>query len=82
MCFFIWNHGQEKLDSFLEEFNRFNPHLKFTHESSKESIQFLDLNVMLSNGKLSTDLYIKSTNRRQFLHYTSSHPDHTKHSVV
>ena len=43
--YFIWNHGQEKLDSFLEEFNRFNLCLKFTHESSKESIQFLDLNV-------------------------------------
>ena len=80
--FFIWNHGQEKLDSFLEEFNRFNLHLKFTHESSKESIHFLDLNVMLSNGKLSTDLYIKSTDRHQFLHYTSSHPDHAKRSII
>ena len=80
--FFIWNHGQEKLDSFLEEFNRFNPHLKFTHESSKESIHFLDLNVMISNGKLSTDLYIKSTDRHQFLHYASSHPDHTKRSII
>ena len=30
----------------------------------------------------STDLYIKPTDRHQYLHYTSSHPEHTKKSVV
>ena len=29
--FFIWTHGQEKLDSFLEEINRCNSSLKFTY---------------------------------------------------
>ena len=80
--FFIWTHGQEKLDSFLEELNRCNSYLKFTYESSKTSIPFLDLKVSLSNGYLSTDLHIKSTDRHQFLHYTSSHPDHTKRSII
>ena len=32
--------------------------------------------------KISTDLYVKPTDRHQFLHYTSSHPDHTKCSIV
>ena len=36
----------------------------------------------LSGNKLSTDLYIKPTDRHQYLHYTSSHPEHTKKSVV
>ena len=45
-------------------------------------IQFLDLNVKLSGNKLSTDLCIKSTDRHQYLHYTSSHPEHTKKPVV
>ena len=80
--FFIWTHGQEKLDSFLEELNRCNSSLKFTYESSKTSIPLLDLKVSLSNGYLSTDLHIKSTDRHQFLHYTSSHPDHTKCSII
>ena len=80
--FFIWTHGREKLDSFLEELNRCNSYLKFTYESSKTSIPFLDLKVSLSNGYLSTDLHIKSTDRYQFLHYTSSHPDHTKRSII
>ena len=41
--FFIWTHGQEKLNSFLEERNRFNTYLNFIYESSKTSIPFLDL---------------------------------------
>ena len=36
----------------------------------------------LSGNKLSTDLYIKPTDRHQYLHYTSSHPEHTKKSIV
>ena len=36
----------------------------------------------LSGNRLSTNLYVKSTDRHQYLHYTSSHPEHTKKSVV
>ena len=46
--------------------------MKFTHESSKENISFLDLNVKLSDGQLETELHIKPTNRHQYLHYFSS----------
>ena len=67
---------------FLNNLNNYHPNIKFTHESNKEHIPFLDLNVNLSGNKLSTDLYIKPTDRHQYLHYTSSHPEHTKKSVV
>ena len=80
--FFIWTHGEQKLKSFLESLNTFHPNIKFTHESSKECISFLDLSVSLSGNKLSTDLYIKPTDRHQYLHYSSSHPDHTKKSII
>ena len=36
---------------------------------------------MLDN-KASTDLYIKPTDRHQYLHYSSLHLDHTKKSIV
>ena len=36
----------------------------------------------LSGKKNCTYLYIKSTNRQQYLHYTSSHPEKTKKSLV
>ena len=57
-------------------------HIKFTCEKNKESIHFLDFKVKLSDGKISTDLCVKSVFRYQFLHYTLPHPDHTKRSVV
>ena len=80
--FFIWTHGEQTLKSFLESLNTFHPNIKFTHESSKECISFLDLSVSLSGNKLSTDLYIKPTDRHQYLHYSSSHPDHTRKSII
>ena len=56
--------------------------MKSTHESSKESLPSLDLKVKLSKGKTTTDLYVKNIDRHQYLHYTSSHPNHTKRSIV
>ena len=56
--------------------------MKFNHKSSKESLPFLDLKVKLSKGKISTDLYVKDTDKYQYLHYTSSHPNHTKQFTV
>ena len=66
----------------MEDLNNFHPNIKFSHEVNKENIHFLDLNIRLSDGNISTDLYVKPTDRHQLLHYTSSHPDHTKCSVV
>ena len=66
----------------MENLNQFHPNIKFTHESSTESNPFLDLMVKLSQWKLETDLHIKPTDRHQFLHYSSSHPGHTKQSIV
>ena len=80
--FFIWTHGKETLSLFLEDLNNFHPNIKFFHEVNKESIQFLDLNIRLSDGNISTNLYVKPTDRHQILHYTSFHPDHTKRSIV
>ena len=59
--FFIWTQGEEKLASFLSILNNYHLSIKFTHEFNKKYIPFLDLNVKLSGDKLSTDLYIKST---------------------
>ena len=61
--FFIWTHGEDKLKTFLENLNQFYPNIKFTHESSTESITFLDLRVKLSQGKFETDLHIKPRDR-------------------
>ena len=80
--FFIWTHGKEKLEEFLKDFNNYHHNIKFTYEFSKENILFLDLQVRLSGGQFTTDLHIKSTDKHQYLHYISAHPNHTKRSIV
>ena len=66
----------------MEKFNNFTPNLRFMYESSEKSISFLDLIITTSERKLKTTLHIKSTDHHQYLHYASSHPEHTKRSVV
>ena len=65
----IWTQGEKELDQFLKELNKTHPNLKFTHESSKEKISFLDLSIPLSSGKLYTDLHIKAIDCHQYLEY-------------
>ena len=45
--FFIWTHGNDKLEKFLDDLNIFDNNIKFTYESSKENVTFLDLIVKL-----------------------------------
>ena len=80
--FFIWTHSEQELQTFLHNLNEFHADIKFTCESSKESIAFLDLKFIVKNSKIITDLYAKSTDRSQYLHYLSAYPNHTIRSVV
>ena len=41
--FFLWEHGEEKLESFIDNTNKMHPSIKFTAEWSKTSINFLDV---------------------------------------
>ena len=76
--FFIWEHGEEKLKEFIDVLNKKHPTIKFTAEWSKTQINFLDVTVSLENGKIKTDLYVKSTDTHQYLHSSSCHPYHCK----
>ena len=80
VIFFIWTHGEQELERFLKDLNNFAPNLSFTHEQN--CIPFLDLKVKLIDVKLETDLYIKPTDCHQYLHYLSSHPEHTKRQTL
>ena len=80
--FVIWTRGKEELKKFMKKFNNFTPNLRFKYESSEKSISFLDLIITVSERKLKTTLHINSTDRHQYLHYASSHPEHTKRLVV
>eukprot|EP00794_Sanderia_malayensis_P018386 gene18386-20236_t len=79
--FFIWTHGQSRLDSFLEYLNGFHQTIKFTSESSMEKVSFLDVMVVKKGGVLETDLYCKPTDTHQYLHRGSCHPWHVKKAI-
>ena len=80
--FFIWEHGEESLEKFLNKLNTFHPTIKFSNnECSKETINFLDVNVRLVEGELMTDLFVKPTDTHQFLDPSSSHPYHCKKGI-
>ena len=81
MLLFIWTHGEESYRKILEKVDGFNQYIKFTHEYNVENNPFLDLKVKLQDGKIITDLHVRPSDRHQYLHFSSAHPNHTKRSV-
>ena len=80
--FFIWTHSEEEFKEFMRELNSFDTNIKFTYEYSDKRVSFLDLQVDIVEGKLITGLFAKRTDRHQYLHYSSGHPEHTKRSII
>ena len=78
--FLIWEHGEESLKLFLEKINTIHPTIKFTADWSYSSVNFLDVKVIMKDGKIIADLYVKPTDTHQ---YDSSlcHPYHCKKSI-
>ena len=70
-----------QLNLFLKDLNEFHPNLKFTYQTSQNSVHFLDHHVSLKDGAIFTDLHIKPTDGYQFLHDKSSHPSHINNSI-
>ena len=79
---FVWTASEKELDDFLERLNNFHPNLKFTHERSREEINFLDITVRFNHGEFITNLYCKPTDGLEYLHFESCHPSHTKFSII
>ena len=79
--FMIWTHSVENLNNFTTCLNGIHPTIKFTFNHSFTSIPFLDINVSILNGTITTDLYTKPTDKHQYLLHSSYHPIHTKRSI-
>ena len=58
---FLWEHGEEKLKTFIDNINKMHPTIRFTADWSKTSITFLDVTVSITEGVIETDLYVKPT---------------------
>lgn len=61
--------------------NGIHPNIQLDLRFSKSSIEFLDVNISIEKGFLSTDLYSKPTDKHMYLNKKSSHPESTKKSI-
>ncbi len=76
--FMIWSDTTDTLQSFLTALNNFHPNLRFTHQHSSHSIDYLDLTIYKGQhfaftNLLDTKTFQKRQNLYQYLHYTSNH---------
>ena len=76
--FFLWQHGEEKLKSFIDNINKMHPTIKVTADWPKTSMNFSDLTVFIAEGVIETDLFVKSTDSHQYLLSSSCHPFYYK----
>ena len=78
----LWLYGEETLRAFHDLANSIHPKIKVDLRVSDTSIDFLDVQVQLSEtGYISTNLYTKPTDARTYLHFTSDHPPATKRAI-
>ena len=73
---------KQEASEFVDWLNTLNPNLNFTFEWSDESINYLDVTLVMQDGKLETDRHVKPTNPQLFLHFSSNHPHSVFQAIV
>ena len=75
----IWPGPPSELDHFMQYLNQSHPTIKFTHESSTHSVDFLDLTIYKGQRHTASDTkpFFKATNKFQHLEYSSANPKGT-----
>ena len=80
--FLIWKGDIDSLTKFIDNLHKAALSIKFTHEISTNSVNFLDMTVLKDRqGNISTDVYHKPTDTHPYLHWISAHPPYLKQSI-
>ena len=80
--FGIWIGTKEEFTSAIESLNKRHHSIKFDFELSQSDINFLDTNVYVDkNNMLKTKVFSKPTDRHNFLHRRSEHPESLKKNI-
>ena len=66
---------------FITALNSSHDTIKFTYDISEVEVTYLDTGTYTEDSRLETDLYIKTTDKHQYLHIGSCHPKHTKSAI-
>lgn len=80
-CFIIWDDKLSDIRNLHQELNSIHPRLKFTMEHSKLEISFLDILLKREEKYIITDIFNKTTDTKQYLHFKSCHPRSTKDNI-
>ena len=70
-CFILWTKGEDNLKTFHSVLNELHSDLKFTMEYSNERLPFLDVLLIKSNNRITTDIFFKETDSKQYLIFYS-----------
>ena len=81
--FLLFKGSKEECDLFLNWLNSLMPGvIQLKCSFSEDTLEFLDLKIMIRNGRLETELFVKPTNLQLFLEYNSNHPTHCKNAII
>jgi hypothetical protein len=77
--FFTWTGTTEELSHFAEGINNTVPNLKFTYKTSRDRIEFLDLNIITNHKTNRLEFYTfqKALNKYSYITTHSIHPEST-----
>ena len=78
---FVFSANFEMLQEFMSYINTRLPSIKFTLESSLETVNFLDVSVRKTSTGIQTTVYRKPTDRNNYLHFSSYHPGSLKRGL-
>ena len=80
--FGIWIGTKEEFNSTIESINQCHHSIKFDFEISQSDVNFLDTTVYIDkNSMLKTKVFSKPTDRYNFLHRRSEHPESLKKNI-
>ena len=80
--FLIWKADESSLTTFIKYLSGVVPSIRFTHEISYKSVNFLDTKVIKDvQGNISTDIFQKPTDTHPYLYWTSAYPPYLKQSL-
>ena len=80
-CFILWNDTKWDLNEFIENLQQLHSDIKYTWDKNSSRISFLDILVLLSDSKVTTDIYYKPTDTHHYLNFKSCHPRHIKNNL-
>ena len=79
----LFKGSESECEDFVNWLNSLRPGvIKYRFEYSRKKVEFLDLEIILENEKIETNLFIKRSNLQLYLDYFSNHPDPCKEGVV